>query len=140
MSKSLLDFYNEAHGIKKKITFLDCGLDIDMNILQAPVCECGCGEYMSVVLEDNYELADFISSMLEIQECQYCAIYAVMTDNKVMIGTNIDGEISINIFRYQDETIPGYEFVKEWQEECQYHCYGLLQQNEDGKSYKIVME
>ena len=148
MGKSLLDFYNEAHGIKKKITFADCGLDIDMNILLAPVCECGCGEYMSVVLEDMDSLCDFACEMLSMQDCGYCAIYVLHNDGKtvtVIDKTSIpesgkDDMYSVISFCDKPTNADNYDLVADWQNKMGFHCYGLLQQNEDGKSYKIVME
>lgn len=123
-----------------KITFEDCGLDIDKNILQAPMCDCGCGNYMDICAEDNKEIAEIMNCLLSLQECNYCAIYTLLQDNCVIIGTNIDGEVKSYVFRYEDESIPGTEFIKEWQEECNYHCYGLMIQRADKKSYRIVMK
>lgn len=50
------------------------GLDKNKNFLQAPLCECGCGEKMSLVLETNKDLFQFMNVMLIENDCNHCGI------------------------------------------------------------------
>lgn len=125
--------------VHRRVNFADCGLDIDNNILQAPICECGCGNYMDLMLEDDQEVADFMYSMLSDSDCKYCAIFALMKDNAIMIGTNIDDELSVHRIGCENGML-NIDGVRDIQNECGFHCYGLLEQKDDRKSFRIVME
>ena len=125
--------------VVRELNFADCGLDIDYNILDAPLCSCGCGGYMNLVLEDNQEVADFMYSMLDECDCNYCAIFALMRDNTLIFGSKFDD--GMKVIHIQDKNNElNIDVVRELQDEFGFHCYGLLEQLEDGTSFRIVME
>ena len=125
--------------VQRKVNFADCGLDIDCNILQAPLCDCGCGNYMDICINNYQELADFMYTMLEEQECNYCAIFALLKDNALMFGSKIYDDMYVIRLQHKNNGL-NIDMVKELQDEFEFHCYGLLEENKDGKSYMIVME
>lgn len=125
--------------VVRKLSFEDCGLDIDCNFLDAPLCTCGCGNYMNLVLEDKQEVADFMYSMLNECDCNYCAIFALMRDNTLILGSKFDD--GTKVVHIQDENKGlNIDLVRELQDEFGFHCYGLIEQLEDGTSFRIVME
>lgn len=127
----------------KDSTFASYGLDIECNMLQAPKCECGCGQYANLVLEDDTDINGFMVTMLEEFDCEHCGIFAVKTDGDVWMGLKIGGETHC----YVAEAIDGYEVTKAeiqesiatMQKELQLHCYGLIEQVGDNL-YSIVMD
>lgn len=128
-------------SIIRRVNFDDCGLDIEHNILQAPLCSCGCGNYANLVIEDEEDLRDFIGEMLAMQECNHCAIFVLHNDGKTVTLGESDGEY-INFVTLKDKAEDTWnaDIVKEVQDELEFHCYGLLEQLDDGDLYRIVME
>ena len=120
------------------VTFKDCGLDIRQNMLEAPICECGCGEYAALVLNAEQDLYDFIGTMLEEYECNHCAIFTVCLNDNAVVGIKLpDG---IKIYKgtaHEDGSI--LDMIANMQREFDCHCYGLLEQI-DVDLYSIVME
>lgn len=132
---------DKINFFQRKVNFSDCGLDIDRNILQAPLCPCGCGNYMNICIEDKDALYDLISDLLSMQECNHCAIFVLHNDGKTVTVGDSDGErITFISFRDKNMDALNIDLVRDWQNEFEFHCYGLLEQCEDGKSYRIVME
>ena len=125
--------------IVRELSFEDCGLDINCNILQAPICECGCGSYMNLVLKDNQEVADFMYSMLDEQDCDYCAMFALMKDNTLIFGGKFNDGMQVVHIQDKNNAL-NIDVVREIQTEFGFHCYGLIEQLEDGTSFRIVME
>lgn len=121
---------------KTKITFKTCGLNSKNNFLQAPVCECGCGEYANLVLETDDDVFGFMHSMLEEHDCEHCGIFAFKQNGKdVLMGLKLSGEIKC----YKAKVDGGVkESLSDIQKELQLHCYGLLEQVGDDL-YSIVM-
>ena len=124
--------------IKRRVKFSDCGLDIDYNILNAVKCECGCGNYMNIVLEGNQEVADFIYTMLSDQECEYCALFALMQDNSLIFGSRCGDRMEVMKISRKDDGL-NIDVVNDIQKDFKFHCYGLIEQV-DETSYRIVME
>ena len=125
--------------IKRRVKFSDCGLDIDYNILNAVKCECGhCNEYMNIVLEDKQEVANFIYTMLSEQECEYCALFALMQDNSLIFGSRCEDRLEILRLTRKDDGL-NIDIVNDIQRDFKFHCYGLIEQV-DETSYRIVME
>lgn len=131
--------------MKKKIksTFASYGLDAKNNFLQAPRCDCGCGGYANLVLENDDDVCSFMYAMLEEHDCQRCGIFARKENNELLIGFKLDGEIGCFKGNVSDN---GFATLKEardcvaaMQEGLQLHCYGLLEQV-DKDLYKIVMD
>ena len=58
MNKSRIITFNR----KPNITFEKCGLNIEKNFLQAPICECGCGGKASIVLNSQSDVSQFCGS------------------------------------------------------------------------------
>ena len=88
------------------------GLDKNKNFLQAPLCECGCGEKMSLVLEDIKDLFQFMNVMLIENE----------TDDPVLF------------FQIKESDLG---FFREWDDELELHCYGLIIETRKGL-WKII--
>lgn len=135
--------YNIIATNVRKIKFADCGLDIENNILNAPICECGCGNYMNICLEDKQDATDFCYSILDDEEdlidCDHCAVFIMFKDNSVIMGCKTE-DAGVQVFELIDEECGlGIDIVRELQYGFQFHCYGLLEEIRDG-SFRIVME
>ena len=73
------------------------GLDKDKNFLQAPLCECGCGEKANLVLEDIKELFQFMNMMLMENDCNHCAIFAYAFDGCMYAALKVENETDDNV-------------------------------------------
>ena len=112
------------------------GLDKDKNFLQAPLCECGCGEKMSLVLEDIKDLFQFMSMMLMENDCNYCGIFAYAFDGSMYTALKIENETDDPVLFFQiKESDLG--FFREWDDELGLHCYGLIIETQRGL-WKII--
>lgn len=132
---------NKIKFVTRRLRFSDCGLDIENNFLSAPICECGCGGYMDVVLENDQEVADFIGTMLEENACNWCALFVLMQDNSLMFGAKTDeDEINIVKLKSKDKDQMNVDIVRDLHSFYDFHCYGLLEQKNDKTSFRIVME
>lgn len=121
----------------EKITFATCGLNAENNFLQAPICPCGCGEYASLILNTKRDLYNFMETLLEEHDCDYCAIFALCNDESHAFVVKADGTIAhCQANSSYDEVM---KTIAHLQEEIQFHCYGLLVQV-DTDLYKIVMD
>ena len=118
------------------VTFKSCGLDPKSSFLLAPICECGCGNYMDVILNEKQDLYNFMGTMLAEHECNYCAIFALCRDT-VEVAIKVDDKIKI--YGAEATGDKAMQMIAEMQEEAQFHCYGLLVQI-DTNLYEIVME
>lgn len=119
-----------------KTTFAYYGLDKDKNFLQAPICECGCGNYMDIILNDDDDVGEFMHVMLDEYECNYCAIFAVKRDDMALMGVKTDGGICMYKCKIDGQKKNLFSKI---QEVGKFHCYGLLEQV-DEKSYRIIMD
>lgn len=118
-------------------SFAFYGLDTENNFLQAPICECGCGKYLSVVLESDDDVFEFMYAMLEEYECEHCGIFAFKASGvDMLIGLKVDGEILFYDIGNIDD-IKGY--LAGVQRDLRLHCYGILEQI-DEDLYRIVMD
>ena len=120
-----------------KTTFASCGLDRRNNMLQAPICQCGCGNYMNLVLKTKQDLYDFMGIMLEDYECHHCAIFTLLKDGNAAMAIKL--EDGIKIYVAEKNGISAKKVIAEINENFQFHHYGLLEQV-DEESYRIVME
>lgn len=116
-------------------TFASCGLDLEKNFLQAPICPCGCGEYAYPVLQTKEDLYGFMYLMLDEHDCSHCAIFAICMDGNVYMSIKAEDGIKIYISNGDDLK----KLIADVQEEFQFHCYGLLEQIND-EQYSIVMD
>ena len=122
------------------ITFDTCGLDIKKNFLQAPLCECGCGNYIDICAYDD-EIADICGSFAEVNDCNHCGVFAITSKNDCVFALKMFDEdvedVVITILR--KDGITDYRNIGHIADELELHCYGLLVCKEPGL-YRIVME
>lgn len=112
------------------------GLDKNKNFLQAPLCECGCGEKASLVLEDIKELFQFMNAMLMENDCNHCAIFAYAFDGCMYAALKVENETDdpVLFFQIQESDLG---FFREWDDELDLHCYGLIIETRNGL-WKII--
>lgn len=126
---------------KNNVTFKYCGLNKKNNFLEAPICPCGCGNRISLVLENDNDVFDFMYTMLDEHECNHCAIFALKNDGHILIALKFSpDEIQCYVVRNNNVRASRWRNVfAGLQSECEFHCYGLLEQV-DNEHYKIVMD
>lgn len=124
----------------EKVTFKLVGLNKKNNFLQAPICECGCGQYANLVLKDDDEVCSFMHTMLEEHECEHCGIFVIKDDKHILMGLKLDGETKCYHANAESDNATDYKNIfKGTQKILKLHCYGLLEQvGED--LYRIVMD
>lgn len=132
INTNIIDFVWNFKNLKLK----DFGLDPEYNMLCAPVCECGCGEKMNVLLADDDDLLDFCYNMVDIQECNYCVVFAINEKNKMVAAVKIDGEIECV---GSDGVIEDYADIGLMFDDLELHQYGIIVNVGDGE-YKILEE
>lgn len=112
------------------------GLDKNKNFLQAPLCECGCGEKASLVLETNKDLFQFMNAMLMENDCNHCAIFAYAFDGCMYAALKVENETDdpVLFFQIQESDLG---FFREWDDELGLHCYGLIIETRKGL-WKII--
>lgn len=112
------------------------GLDKNKNFLQSPLCECGCGEKMSLVLEDIKDLFQFMYAMLMENDCNHCGIFAYAFDGSMYAALKVENETDDPVLFFQiKESDLG--FFREWDDELELHCYGLIIETQRGL-WKII--
>ena len=112
------------------------GLDKNKNFLQSPLCECGCGEKMSLVLEDIKDLFQFMYAMLMENDCNHCGIFAYAFDGSMYTALKVENETDDPVLFFQiKESDLG--FFREWDDELELHCYGLIIETQRGL-WKII--
>ena len=112
------------------------GLDKNKNFLQSPLCECGCGEKMSLVLKDIKDLFQFMYAMLMENDCNHCGIFAYAFDGSMYTALKVDNETDDSVLFFQiKESDLG--FFREWDDELELHCYGLIIETRKGL-WKII--
>lgn len=129
-------YYNE-------FTFYDCGLDIECNILEAPVCPCGCGSKGHIVADDEMSIYDFVHSVLDETDCGYCAIFIIHQNSQIVCAAKVGDEHTTYVYNPDCEPLTlreAMDGVKEFQDNFKFHCYGLLVQveDEDEYVYKVI--
>lgn len=120
----------------RNLKLKDFGLDSEYNMLCAPVCECGCGKKMSILLEDDDDLFDFCYAMVDSQECNYCAVFALNEKNKMIAAVKYDGEIQCI---ESSDVVECYADICNMFGELGLHQYGIIVCVGDGE-YKILEE
>ena len=132
-------FGSEQNYVNKfsKLTFEDFGLYQEDNFLQSPECPCGCGETTTLLLQDEDEVIAFCRTMVMINDCDYCSVFAITRENKMITAIKYDGEVSL--FKSKG-TIQDYEEAGEIFFEFDLHCFGLIVPDGDGNGYRIVEE
>ena len=129
--------FGKDESIYSSITLKDCGLDPESNFMQAPECECGCGEKCSICLKNDDETLSFCKTMVyENDECNKCAVFAITKEN-MLLGA-IKQEDDIYCFKSKDP-IKYMSEIGEIFDGLELHCYGLIVWNGEGL-YRIVEE
>ena len=116
--------------------FTAYGLDKDKNFLQSPLCECGCGEKMSLVLEDIKDLFQFMYAMLMENDCNHCGIFAYAFDGSMYAALKVENETDNPVLFFQIKE-SNLGFFREWDDELELHCYGLIIETRKGL-WKII--
>jgi len=113
--------------------FATYGLNNKRNFLKPPMCECGCGNKMYIVLESENDLWDFMSFILMEHECSQCAIFAVKFDGNcyaAIKSLDENEEQQVNILQSQIKN--DMHMFSEIDGELTLHCYGLLIEEQPG--------
>ena len=111
------------------------GLDKEKNFLQAPICECGCGEKAVLLLKDKKELFAFMFNMLMENDCNHCAIFTYAFDGTMYAALKVENESDDPVLFFGQKN--NMDFFKEWDDELDFHCYGLMIETKRGE-WKII--
>lgn len=132
INTNIIDFVWNFKNLKLK----DFGLDPEYNMLCAPVCECGCGEKMNVLLADDDDIYGFCYELVDIQDCNYCVVFAINEKNEMLGAIKYDGEIECV---GSDGVIEDYADIGLMFDDLELHQYGIIVNVGDGE-YKILEE
>ena len=113
-----------------------CDLDQEYNFLEAPECDCGCGEKAKLCLYDDEDVKDFCKGMAEDNDCDHCAVFAINEENYLIAAIRDEDDIYVVQTK---EPIDDYKMIGEMFNEMRLHCYGLIVYSGEGL-YKIVEE
>jgi len=105
-------------------------------MLCAPVCKCGCGEKMNVLLESDDDIYDFCYELVDTQDCNYCVAFAINEKNEMLGAIKYDGEIHCIKLKNISED---YLQVGGMFNDLELHQYGIIVCVGDGE-YKILEE
>lgn len=130
MSESRVITFNRMPNI----TFEKCGLDIEKNFMQAPVCECGCGGKASIVLNDQSDVSQFCGQMCAENDCNQCAVFVINKDNSLIGAIKLGNDIQII---GSTGSLDDYETLGEIADEFELHCYGLICWIKDNLYYVV---
>ena len=119
----------------ENITFSMCGLDVERNMLCAPVCDCGCGGKLRLVLNSKEEVMDLCGQLVYEDECDYCGVFALFR-NGTVVGAVCSGD-DVNTLEFTNKA--DYKEIGELADNLELHCYGLIVETMDG-SWKIIEE
>ena len=125
--------------------FAAYGLNKFKNFLNAPICECGCGNKTHILLKDDEALLNLTGQLLSEHDCENCAIFAHSYDNKLYATVKClefdeedddyeDGEVVIRLLGTTDDNLT---FFQELDAEFGFHCYGLMIETKKGE-WKII--
>lgn len=132
INTNIIDFVWNFRNLKLK----DFGLDSEYNMLCAPVCECGCGEKMNILLADDDDIYGFCYELVDIQDCNYCVVFAINEKNKMLGAIKYNGEIYCIRLKNISED---YLQVGGMFDDLELHQYGIIVCVGDGE-YKILEE
>ena len=127
MSNKLIKFRPEWFGAY--------GLDKDKNFMQAPTCECGCGEKCVLLINDHKELFGFMYNVLMENECNHCAIFAYAFDGNMYAALKVENKDDEPVMFFEQKG--NMNFFKDWDDIVEFHCYGLIIETKRGE-WKII--
>ena len=119
MNKTKIITFNR----KPSITFEKCGLNIEKNFLQAPICECGRGGNASIVLYSQSDVCPFCGLMCAGLDGIQCAVFAINKDNSLIGAIKLGYDIRII---GSTGSLDDYGTLGEIADEFELHCYGLI--------------
>lgn len=120
----------------ENITFAELGLDEEFNFLEAPYCDCGCGNKMLLVIDD---IQQFCGDMLYEDECDWCGLFVIRLNGTVLVTLKTGcTEEDIN-FMEMKAPHGNYKNIGDIFDEMELHKYGLLVEVRKGE-YKIIEE
>lgn len=132
INTNIIDFVWNFKNLKLK----DFGLNSEYNMLCAPVCKCGCGEKMNILFADDDDIYDFCYELVDIQDCNYCVVFAINEKNEMLGAIKYDGEIHCIKLKNISED---YLQVSGMFNDLELHQYGIIVCVGDGE-YKILEE
>lgn len=123
------------------LKFKDFGLDAELNFLESPLCECGCGSRLDIILKSNEDIRDFIVGMISENECNQCAVFVLKKDDTMLFGFSQENDDEIQTyeakFDFEDDVL-NYD-ISELINTIHAHMYGILIEKEPGL-FKILMD
>ena len=111
------------------------GLNKYRSFLEAPMCDCGCGEKMLLQIKQQEELFAFCQEELEDYDIDNCAIFIVKKNGELLIAyheSNKNKGIKIHGIK-----TPDMRFFAIFDAEKRLDSYSLLIEEEEG-GYRIV--
>ena len=132
----LFDMYEFSNTRSlSNITLESCGLNKENNFLQAPICECGCGNKCDIILYDKDDVINFCEEMCYENDCKHCAVFAITNENEILMAIKCEDEVVCYGHAYEDNP----EIVGSIFNELELHCFGLVIYN-GNDCYRVVEE
>ena len=103
--------------------------------MQAPTCECGCGGKSVLLIDNQKDLFRFMYDVLMENECNHCAIFSLAFDDTMIAALKVDNKTDDPVLFFAQEE--NMAFFKEWDDELELHCYGLMVESQLGE-WKII--
>lgn len=108
------------------------GLNKYRSFLEAPKCDCGCGNSCHILLKDEEDVEDFCCAMLLEHECPDSAIFAVFKNGKHMaVFKEYDDDEEVMTILKGESYEP--HFFAELDGEMRFCCYNLIVEEKPGK-------
>jgi hypothetical protein len=132
--------------MKRKLTLRDLGAEKCINLLNPMKCECGCGGYANLIIDDkkDYNVFTVATSLLEETDCNNAWIFiiedwaisgAYTSDKGIKYFSTAIPENKEPITDFNEQV----ELVKSIIEEAQPHCIGVLQHTKNG-GFRVVAD
>ncbi len=130
----------------RKLTLKDLGAEKCVNLLKPMKCECGCGGYANLIIEDeeDYNVFTVTGSLLAETDCNHAWIFVIeswaisgayTSDEGIQYFTTAIPENKEPIIDFDEQV----EIVKDIIKDVKPHCVGVLQITEDG-SFRVVTD
>ena len=130
----------------RKLTLKDLGAENCINLLQPIKCECGCGHYAEIVINDNENdnVFTIANALLEETDCNHAWIFilegwavsgAYTSDDGIQYFTTAIPENKKPFTDFNERV----ELVKSIVEDVEPHCIGVLQYTKDN-CFRVVTD